>query len=64
MEHKKITFEMLEAIIHGDNATGFCRACGYEQDGVEPDARDYECENCGLNLVYGAEELLIMGLEE
>lgn len=47
--------------IHGDNQTGFCIACGAEQDGCEPDARKYECESCGENRVYGLEELLLMG---
>ena len=36
---------------------GFCTACGAEADGVEPDARRYECESCGTHAVYGAEEL-------
>jgi hypothetical protein len=40
--------------------TGFCRACGAEASGVEPDARRYKCEGCGLNFVYGAEELLLL----
>jgi predicted RNA-binding Zn-ribbon protein involved in translation (DUF1610 family) len=39
---------------------GFCLACGAEADGVEPDAREYECEDCGEDKVYGAEEILIM----
>jgi hypothetical protein len=26
--------------------------------GVEPDARNYECEACGERAVYGAQELL------
>jgi len=38
---------------------GFCKACGEYQDGCEPDARNYECESCGENEVFGAEELLI-----
>ena len=38
---------------------GFCLACGYEQDGCEPDAREYECEECGAERVFGAEELLL-----
>jgi predicted RNA-binding Zn-ribbon protein involved in translation (DUF1610 family) len=38
---------------------GFCLACGLEVDGVEPDARRYECESCGERQVYGAEELLM-----
>jgi len=38
---------------------GFCLACGAECDGVEPDARNYECEACGAKQVFGAEELLL-----
>jgi hypothetical protein len=38
---------------------GFCIACGADADGVEPDARGYECEHCGAHKVYGAEELLM-----
>lgn len=38
---------------------GFCIKCGAEADGVEPDARTYECESCGERGVYGAEELLL-----
>ncbi len=41
---------------------GFCLGCGETADGVEPDARGYECENCEAKLVYGLEELLMMGL--
>jgi hypothetical protein len=39
---------------------GFCIACGADAEGVEPDARQYECEACGAHAVYGAEELLLM----
>jgi hypothetical protein len=35
-------------------------ACGAEAEGVEPDARRYECECCGEPKVYGAEELVLM----
>ena len=45
-----------------DNNGGLCIRCGDEVDGVEPDARKYECEGCGHNGVYGVSELLIMGL--
>ena len=41
---------------------GFCLACSSTQVGVEPDARRYECESCGEHLVFGFQELLIMGL--
>jgi hypothetical protein len=50
--------EIMAACESGDNM-GFCTACGAEAYGVEPDARRYECEECGARAVYGAEELLI-----
>lgn len=39
---------------------GFCLACGNEQEGCEPDAREYTCEACGEKQVYGACEILMM----
>lgn len=39
---------------------GFCIKCGADADGCEPDARRYECEECGERGVYGAEELLMI----
>lgn len=45
-----------------DDHLGFCTECGAERDGCEPDARNYECYECGERQVFGAEELLIMGL--
>lgn len=47
--------------LRADNE-GFCLACGESQSGVEPDAQRYECESCGKNKVYGAEELILRGL--
>lgn len=44
-----------------DGNTGFCIACGADADGVEPDARKYECESCSEPRVYGLEELVLMG---
>lgn len=38
---------------------GLCLACGMEAAGVEPDAEEYECEECGESAVYGCEDLLI-----
>jgi Zn finger protein HypA/HybF involved in hydrogenase expression len=45
-----------------DGLTGFCVNCRHEQYNVEPDARNYVCEECGQPEVFGAEELLVMGL--
>ena len=42
--------------------SGFCLACGADADGVEPDARQYECCSCGEYKVYGREEIIMMGL--
>lgn len=58
----KITLDQIIAAVQSDDCLGFCTACGAEAFGVEPDARGYECEECGVHKVYGAEELLIMGV--
>jgi hypothetical protein len=63
MAKEEITVErVMEAVERsqtGLDNPGFCLACGAEVDGVEPDARGYECEVCGARKVYGAEELLL-----
>jgi len=51
-----------EREMFGTDNPGFCRSCGEEQEGCEPDARNYECEVCGKREVFGAAELLIMGV--
>lgn len=51
--------ELMDAV-ESDEYIGFCRNCGAEHDGVEPDACKYPCDECGKNQVYGAETLLIM----
>ena len=58
-----ITFELSEEEFYrlNEESGGFCRTCGEEAYGVEPDARNYECESCEANQVFGAEELLMMG---
>jgi len=42
----------------GGRMCGVCILCGEERDGCEPDARGYECYNCGEKAVFGAEEML------
>ena len=42
---------------------GICLACGAigrHGSYVEPDAREYTCDQCERRAVYGAEEVLIM----
>lgn len=64
----KIPYSVLKDAVErgmfGTDNPGFCLACGEEQDGCEPDARQYECETCGEHQVYGAEEVLLMGMYE
>ena len=61
--HKSVTIERVsnavEAAYTSLDNPGFCIYCGADADGCEPDARRYECEDCGENGVYGAEELLL-----
>lgn len=50
---------------HLDNNDGVCLACTDWTDGrVEPDAEEYECEECGASAVCGAEQALILGVIE
>ncbi len=61
--HPSITLErVMEACEDRDTSLdnpGFCIACGADHDGCEPDARNYECEECGAFKVFGAEEILL-----
>lgn len=55
----KPTLEQIMEAVEEDDNIGFCTACGEQAYGVEPDARNYECESCGAKKVFGAEELLL-----
>lgn len=61
--HKSLTVPRVErAVKRGWTSLenpGFCIACGKSQDGCEPDAARYTCQNCGKPAVYGAELLLM-----
>jgi hypothetical protein len=59
---QRFTLEEIEEA--SANMVGFCLACRAERDCCEPDARKYECEECGRKTVYGAEEILLMGYVE
>jgi hypothetical protein len=57
--HKAITDDLLEElVIHGEDV-GLCLICGCEAYSVEPDARNYKCEACGAEQVFGVEELIL-----
>lgn len=61
---RKITTDQIVDAVQRYRSTldnpGFCLECGHEVEGVEPDAREIECEACGEHRVFGAEELLMM----
>ncbi len=62
--HASVTLERVTEAVERSDTTldnpGFCTLCGAEADGVEPDARKYQCEACGSPSVYGADELLLI----
>lgn len=42
---------------------GWCTNCEeWTHDSCEPDAHKYTCPECDCNSVYGAEELVLLGL--
>lgn len=52
----------LDQIEEADNACeGFCASCGHQQPCVEPDAENYECEECGEPEVFGAQQIVLLG---
>ena len=57
----QVILESAEDSMFGMENIGFCIACGAEHYECEPDACNYECEECGEHQVYGAPELVIMG---
>lgn len=52
--------DAVERSMTGTDNPGFCMSCGIEQDGVEPDARHYHCDSCQSDMVFGAEEVLLL----
>ena len=62
--HESITtervIEAVESEMYGLMNPGFCVACGENADGCEPDARNYTCDFCDEDQVFGAAEVLMM----
>jgi hypothetical protein len=56
-----LTLEEAEELMVDGDLRGWCLGCGEEQRS-EPDARRSHCESCKSMLVYGIEELMLMGL--
>jgi hypothetical protein len=60
--HKSLTPDVIVEAVERHNLSldnpGFCLICGNEAS-CEPDACNHECESCGAEQVFGAEELLV-----
>ena len=60
--HQSITDDRIhdaaEEAICGLGNPGFCKACGADYDGIEPDGGPVECPECGEFQVYGTMEFL------
>jgi predicted RNA-binding Zn-ribbon protein involved in translation (DUF1610 family) len=41
------------------NNEGICVSCGEVGQFAEPDARNYTCDACGENTVFGAEQAVV-----
>lgn len=53
-------WEYEDAVADG---AGWCSCCNdFVNYGVEPDARNYICEDCGNDTVYGIEEAIVQGM--
>jgi hypothetical protein len=62
-QQHRFKLEQIEPSLLSDEMAGFCLACGEQSDdNCEPDARNYKCSACGEMQVFGASEILIMGL--
>lgn len=57
----KIDIDELIEVLEADENAGFCLNCSTKHYNIEPDARNYECEDCGEFEVFGAQEILLMG---
>lgn len=60
------TVQVPESYLNGFSLddVGYCLECGWERYQTEPDACNYPCDNedCGKNQVFGAQEIMMMGL--
>ena len=53
--------ELIEALELDENRA-FCIRCGDTDQTIEPDVERAECECCEQRGLYGAEQLLILGM--
>jgi DNA-directed RNA polymerase subunit RPC12/RpoP len=60
---RKAVISAAKKCMFGDgDYVGWCIKCGKKHSQIEPDAHEYTCKSCGAKAVYGAEELVMMGI--
>lgn len=47
-----------EEALFGLGNPGFCKACGEDYEGIEPDGGPVECPECGEFQVFGSMEFM------
>jgi DNA-directed RNA polymerase subunit RPC12/RpoP len=60
--HKYPPVKELQEAYRSGESVGYCLACGAKVTGIEPDAREYKCEECDSRCVYGIEEVVLMAI--
>lgn len=58
MAHILAEYGELDAAMD-DTDDGICHNCGHIQSNVEPDARNYKCDECGGYMVFGIEDTVL-----
>lgn len=54
-----------EFLYNQDNMIGYCLNCkGWTRENTEGDATEYDCPDCGMHTVIGADNVLLMELVE
>ena len=59
-----LDLDLIMDSIDNDEQTGYCISCGAEHSSCEPDMEKGCCEQCGQHTVFGAEQILLLGLAE
>ena len=57
--HNYIDENSPEEIFMSDESLGICLECGEIDEGVEPDAENYQCNSCSKHAVCGIETAIV-----
>lgn len=57
-----LTFTIEEVEAAEIDMIGICVSCGKKTYDIPPDAKEAKCASCNLFTVYGAHQIMVMGL--